>query len=49
LFAYIFGIALQWGLLGIWIALAADEWIRGLVVFFRWHNGGWRNKCMVRA
>ncbi len=49
LFAYIFGIALQWGLLGIWIALAADEWIRGLVVFFRWHKGGWRNKCMVRA
>ncbi len=48
-FAYIFGIALQWGLLGIWIALAADEWIRGLVIFFRWHNGGWRNKCMVRA
>jgi putative MATE family efflux protein len=49
LFAYIFGIALHWGLLGIWIALAADEWIRGLVVFFRWHNGGWRNKCMVKA
>jgi len=49
LFAYIFGIALQWGLLGIWIALAADEWVRGLLVFFRWHNGGWRNKCLARA
>lgn len=49
LFAYIFGIALQWGLLGIWIALAADEWIRGLVIFFRWHNGRWRNKSLIQC
>lgn len=49
LFAYIFGIALHWGLMGIWIALAADEWIRGLVIFFRWHTGGWKNKRLVSA
>ncbi len=48
-FAYLFGIAFHWGLLGIWIALAMDEWIRGLVIFFRWHRGGWRNKCLVQA
>lgn len=49
LFAYIFGIALHWGLLGIWIALAADEWIRGLVVFARWHTGGWRGKVRFES
>ncbi len=47
LFAYILGISLHWGLLGIGIALASDEWIRGLVIFLRWHRGGWRNKKLV--
>jgi putative MATE family efflux protein len=48
LFAYIFGIALGWGLIGVWIALASDEWVRGLIMLFRWKNGRWRTKALVR-
>lgn len=47
LFAYILGVSLHWGIVGIWIALAADEWIRGLIMFFRWHTGQWRNKRLI--
>jgi Na+-driven multidrug efflux pump len=47
LFAYVFGISLHWGLLGIGIALASDEWIRGLVIFLRWHKGKWKTKRLV--
>jgi putative MATE family efflux protein len=48
LFAYVFGIAFGWGLIGVWIALACDEWVRGLIMLFRWKNGRWRNKALVQ-
>ena len=31
----------QWGLAGIWIAYAADEWIRSAIMFWRWETRGW--------
>ncbi len=46
-FAYIFGILLKLGLPGIWIAMAADEIFRGIVVFIRWLVGSWRGKSVV--
>jgi putative MATE family efflux protein len=46
--AYVFGILWGWGLVGIWIALAMDEWIRGLIMMLRWKRGAWRSKCLVR-
>ncbi|MDG5815820.1 MATE family efflux transporter [Chitinispirillales bacterium ANBcel5] len=42
--AYMLGIALGWGLLGVWIALAMDEWIRGGVMILRWRSGKWHSK-----
>jgi Na+-driven multidrug efflux pump len=30
-----------WGLVGIWIAYAADEWIRSAIMFWRWETHGW--------
>ncbi len=30
-----------WGLVGIWIAYAADEWIRGALMLWRWETHGW--------
>ncbi len=48
LFAYVFGIALGWGLPGVWIALAGDEWVRGTIMLFRWKNGRWRDKALVQ-
>ena len=47
LFSYIFGISFGWGLIGIWIANAADEWIRGIAMYFRWKSGKWKNKSFV--
>ncbi len=44
---YILGIVCGFGLVGIWIALAADEIIRGIVVAIRWNRGTWRGKSVV--
>jgi putative MATE family efflux protein len=45
--AYVLGIALGWGLIGICIAMAADEWSRGVFIFFRWRGGRWKGKTLV--
>jgi Na+-driven multidrug efflux pump len=37
------------GLLGIWIAAALDENIRGLVDFFRWRSGLWQRHHQVNT
>lgn len=47
LFAYILGIVLNMGLVGIWIAMAMDEIVRGIVVVIRWIRGNWRNRSVV--
>ena len=31
----------RYGLVGIWIAYAADEWIRGAIMYRRWETQGW--------
>jgi Na+-driven multidrug efflux pump len=45
--AYALGIALGWGLLGICVAMAVDEWSRGAVIFFRWRGGRWKGRALV--
>ena len=44
---YILGIGFGLGLVGIWIAMALDEILRGVVVLIRWIHGGWRGKRVV--
>lgn len=39
--SWFFGLHLGWGLVGVWIAYAADEWIRGLLMWRRWATLGW--------
>jgi putative MATE family efflux protein len=39
--SWFFGQQLGWGLTGLWIAYAADEWVRGLIMWARWKNLGW--------
>ena len=46
-FAFIFGKVLGMGLVGVWIAMALDEIVRGVVVIIRWIRGGWRGKSVV--
>jgi putative MATE family efflux protein len=35
------GVHLGWGLTGLWIAYAADEWLRGLLMWRRWRLQRW--------
>lgn len=47
LFAFVLGISLNMGLIGVWIAMAGDEIFRGIAVFIRWMRGSWRGKTVV--
>ncbi|SDJ87656.1 MATE family efflux transporter [Sediminibacillus albus] len=40
-FAWFFGLFLGFGLIGIWIAFIADEWLRGLLMLRRWRSKVW--------
>lgn len=48
LFAYILGIWIGWGLVGIWLAMALDELIRAAVFERRWQSRKWQNKSFTR-
>ncbi len=39
--SWLLGVVLGWGLTGVWIAYAADEWLRGLLMWRRWARQGW--------
>lgn len=47
LFSFLMGIVFNMGLQGVWIAMAADEILRGIVVLIRWKRGTWRGKSVV--
>jgi putative MATE family efflux protein len=40
-FAWLLGIKLGLGLVGIWISMICDEWTRGLLMYHRWHGRKW--------
>ncbi len=39
--SYLLGLHWGYGLVGLWVAYAADEWIRGLMMWRRWHQRRW--------
>jgi Na+-driven multidrug efflux pump len=39
--SWLLGRHFGWGLVGVWIAYAADEWLRGLMMVARWWKHGW--------
>jgi len=41
--AWWLGIRHGWGLVGVWMAMAADEWVRGLIVLRRWKSDIWQS------
>lgn len=45
--SYFLGIYLEMGLLGVWIALATDEWFRGIIMYFRWRSRVWERMSLV--
>lgn len=46
-FSYLLGVKLGWGLVGIWLANAADEWCRGVAMLIRWKSKKWMTKSFV--
>ncbi|KON89479.1 transporter [Sporosarcina globispora] len=47
--SYLLGIHFGLGLAGIWIAFIADEWLRGLLMLWRWRSRIWVNKSFVSS
>lgn len=47
LFGYLFGIVLGFGLIGMWIAFALDEDIRGIIFVRRWNSMKWAKHKFV--
>ena len=45
---YILGIVLKLGLPGIWLAFAADEWTRGIILMMRWKSRIWQRMSIVK-
>ena len=45
--AYILSIPMGMGLVGMWIGLALDEWIRGIIMYRRWKSRKWIGKSVV--
>lgn len=46
--AYLLGVHLGVGLIGIWIAFTVDEWLRGLIMLLRWRSRAWEKKALVQ-
>jgi putative MATE family efflux protein len=47
--AWLLGVQMKLGLFGVWVAMAADEWSRGVLMLFRWRSGAWKGKALVQA
>lgn len=42
---YLLGIGLGWGLVGMWIAMCVDEWLRAGFLLATFARGGWRRRA----
>ncbi|MDO4748338.1 MAG: MATE family efflux transporter [Eubacteriales bacterium] len=46
--SYLFAVVFEMGIYGLWIALAADEILRGVLMFIRFKGGKWKTKRIVK-
>lgn len=46
---YLFVFVLDLGLVGVWLAIACDEWIRAILVIFRWRSRKWERYAIVSS
>lgn len=44
---YVLVFKLNMGLAGVWIASAADEWTRAVIMYFRWRSRAWEKHALV--
>lgn len=47
--SYLLGIVMNWGIVGIWIGMAADECVRAVIFIYRWRSNTWRNKKLIET
>ncbi|ARU59901.1 MATE family efflux transporter [Tumebacillus avium] len=47
--AYLLGIYLGYGLVGVWAAFIVDEWLRGLLMLWRWRTKRWQQMSLVQS
>ncbi len=45
--AYVLGVHFELGLIGVWISFIVDEWLRGIVMLWRWRSRAWEKKSFV--
>jgi putative MATE family efflux protein len=45
--AWYLGVHLDYGLIGVYIAFIVDEWLRGLIMFWRWRSRVWQSMSFV--
>lgn len=38
---------LYMGLAGVWLAIAADEWARAVIMYFRWRSRAWEKHALI--
>lgn len=43
-----FGVVMSLGVIGVYIGLAMDECVRGLIMVIRWKKGKWEQKVLVQ-
>ncbi|KYG90140.1 MATE family efflux transporter [Metasolibacillus sp. FSL H7-0170] len=46
---YLFVFVLDMGLVGVWLAISADEWLRAILVLLRWKSRKWERYAIVTA
>src|SRR5699024_4095019 len=44
---YFLVFTLDLGLVGVWLAIAADEWLRACIFFLRWRSRKWERHALV--
>lgn len=44
---YVLGVVMGYGLVGVWIAMALDECVRGIIFIVRWKNGAWKTRNLI--
>ena len=47
--SYLLAVVFGMGIYGLWIALAADEVVRGVLMILRWRSGKWKTKSIVKT
>ncbi len=40
--AWLFGVQFAFGVIGIWLGTATDEWFRGMIMLRRWRSANWQ-------